>query len=88
VSLLGIVLLVIGLLGLGGLIAHDALSWYQEGSAIYRKYIVQRALYVVGTTTDIPAIQSTLTGMALWIWARWASRRRREQLDESNPFMK
>jgi hypothetical protein len=67
--------------GLGGIIAHDLLSWYPGGSSIYGKYIIQRALYVVGTTPDIPVMQVILTGIALWVWAqRITSRRQREQL--------
>jgi hypothetical protein len=74
VKLLGIAFCVMGLAGLVGLVGHDVLSWYQGGSSIYRKYMFQRALFVVGTTPDIPVIQTMVTGMALWVLARRSSR--------------
>ena len=79
VKCLGIALCAIGLAALGGLIAHDVLSSSPAGLSIYRKYIIQRALYVVGTTPDIPVIETILTGMALWVSARCTSRRQDEQ---------
>jgi hypothetical protein len=82
VKLLGTVLCVLGLAGVSGLTAHDILAWSVSGSSVYQKYIVQRTLYVVGTTPDIPVLPMILTGIVLRVGAQWASRRHREQLGE------
>jgi hypothetical protein len=70
-TILGLVLFFGGLAGLASFIGYDLWKWWPTATAIQRKYVIQRALFVVGTTPDIPLIEATMTGMALWLTGRW-----------------
>jgi hypothetical protein len=75
-TVLGLTLFFAGLIALACFIGHDLLKWWPTETPSHRKYFIQRALFAVGTTPDIPLIQTTLAGIALWL----AGRRRRRQV--------
>ena len=64
--LLGRGLTALGLLTLLGVVGWVLLTWL-PGSATRQKYVVQRTLFVFATLTDVPAVQATLAGVAMWV---------------------
>jgi hypothetical protein len=73
--LAGCALATLGAAGLAGLIGTELLTWYPAASPTQRLYVAQRVLYVLGTNTDLPAVQLTLAGLALLLSARRRKRR-------------
>jgi hypothetical protein len=77
-TVLGLILFFAGLIALASFIGHDLLKWWPTETPTHRKYLIQRALFAVGTTPDIPLIETILAGIALWL----AGRRRRRQVQD------
>jgi hypothetical protein len=73
--LVGYGLSVLGLAGLAILVARDLLTWYPNVAPAQQRYVVQRALYVLGTTTDLPVVQILAAGVAFGFAARRRMRR-------------
>jgi hypothetical protein len=71
--LAGDVLSTAGLAALVIVLGRDLLNWLPAVGPAQQKYIVQRILYVLGTTTDLPVVQVIVTGIAL----QWTARRRK-----------
>lgn len=72
--LVGVVLTTVGLLVLAILGARELVHWYPAAGPAQQKYIVQRIVYVLGTTTDLPVLQVITAGVALRLAARRRAR--------------
>jgi hypothetical protein len=68
--LVGWALIVGGLLGLTVLVGHELHTWYPSVPASGQRYLVQRMLFVIATTTAVPVVQLILAGIAVLI-AAW-----------------
>jgi hypothetical protein len=68
--LAGCALAMLGVAGLALIIGAELWTWYPAVPPSQQKYIAQRILYALGTNTDLPALQITLTGIALLLAGR------------------
>jgi len=59
-----------GLIGLALLIGHELMTWYPSMPLEERKYIGQRILYVLATSTHLPLVQIIMAGIAFWFAAQ------------------
>jgi hypothetical protein len=65
--LTGIALTTAGVLGLVAVVGRDLLSWLSWVAPEQQRYLGQRMLYAIVTTTDLPLVQFTVVGMVCWI---------------------
>jgi hypothetical protein len=64
----------VGLLAVVVLVGRELLTWYPSVTLQHPRYITQRVLYTLATSTDLPAVQVFVAGIALWITA-WRRKR-------------
>jgi hypothetical protein len=57
------------------LTGHELATWYRHVSPDEQKYLPQRMLYVLGTSTDLPVVQVFVAGIVLWFGAGRRERR-------------
>jgi hypothetical protein len=67
---IGQIALSLGILGVAGVAGNAQLAWWQTDTEMQR-YIWQRMLFVVATTTDLPFGQLAVIGSVLWWLGRW-----------------
>jgi hypothetical protein len=79
VRLMGMVSTLAGLAGLLTYIGWDLTHWLTEVPPDFVQYSAQRVLFVIGTQTDVPLVQFTVTGLVCWI----AGSRRASRVNES-----
>lgn len=58
----------LGLLGVLGFVAWDCLVWYPRVSSFQQQFLLQRCLFSIATSVDLPVIALTLAGFGLWLW--------------------
>jgi hypothetical protein len=68
--LVGLALIALGLAALAALVGRELLTWYPAVSPTQQKYLAQRILYVVGTSTDLPVVQVIVAGAVFRFVAR------------------
>ncbi len=73
--LVGVVLTTVGLLVLAILGGRELLHWYPAADPARQRFIVQRIVYVLATTTDLPVLQVITAGVTLRLAARRRTRR-------------
>lgn len=62
----GVVLTCLGAAGLVIFVSHDLSAWPHLDSHGAPAYIPQRLLFSIARTTDLPLVQTTITGTATW----------------------
>jgi hypothetical protein len=82
--LVGCAVATLGAAGLAVVIGTELLTWYPAVPPSQQQYIGQRILYALGTNTDLPAVQLSLAGIALWLAAR--RRKRSVPLPQAEGF--
>jgi len=55
-----------GMLGIAAIIVYQVGIWLPEATPYQRPYLVQRCLFILATTVDVPLVPMTLAGLALW----------------------
>lgn len=58
----------IGLLGILGIVAWDLVAWYPSVSEFQQQFLLQRCLFSVATTVDLPVIALAVAGFGHWLW--------------------
>ena len=64
--LLGAAVTVTGGTGLLVLVGRDLSRWLGALPPELRRYALQRALFVIGTSTDLPLVQAVAAGAVCW----------------------
>jgi hypothetical protein len=67
VRLLGMVSTLTGIAGLLIYIGWDLTTWLAVMPPDFGRYSLQRIVFVIGTQTDVPLVQFTVTGVTCWI---------------------
>ena len=75
VRLLGMVSTLAGMAGLLTYIGWDPTNWLAVMPPDFDQYSFRRILFVIGTQTDVPLVQFTVTGVACWIAGSRRARR-------------
>jgi hypothetical protein len=63
--LFGSIAVWVGVFGVVAIIGHDLIGWLQTDTDM-RRYVWQRMLFVLATTTDLPFGHLTVIGAGLW----------------------
>ncbi len=82
--LLGMALVLISCLATAVVLGRDLPVWRESVPLEDQRFVWRRALYLIGTHTDLPIVQVCLAGAACWLAGSWRDCKRRSAATDLN----